>query len=69
MSRSAARALICFRSVLDSLPVSPKAERDWEDVLAWIKAEWDILSSVAVAGTTAVSSGLFADDKFATSKK
>jgi 1,2-diacylglycerol 3-alpha-glucosyltransferase len=69
MSRSAAKALLCFRSVLDSMPVSTKTERDWEDVLAWIKAEWDILSSVAVAGTTAVSSGLFAENKFAASKK
>lgn len=69
MSRSAARALICFRSVLDSMAVRPKAERDWEDVLAWIKAEWDILSSVAVAGTTAVGSGLFTDSKLAADKK
>ncbi|WP_213995143.1 glycosyltransferase [Arsukibacterium sp.] len=69
MSRSAARALLCFRSVMDSMPVNTKTERDWEDVLAWIKAEWDILSSVAVAGTTAVGSGLFADSKLATSKK
>ncbi len=69
MSCSAAKALLCFRSLLDTVPVNTKTERDWEDVLAWIKAEWDILSSVAVAGTTAVSSGLFADNKFAASKK
>ncbi|WP_372625718.1 glycosyltransferase [Arsukibacterium sp.] len=69
MSRSAAKALQCFRSVLNTVPAEPKTERDWEDVLAWIKAEWDILSSVAVAGTTAVSSSLFTDDKIATSKE
>ncbi|MBV2130928.1 glycosyltransferase [Arsukibacterium indicum] len=69
MSCTAAKALLCFRSVLDTVPANTKTERDWEDVLAWIKAEWDILSSVAVAGTTAVSSGLFADGKLATSKR
>lgn len=69
MSCSAAKALLCFRSVLERVPVNTKTERDWEDALAWIKAEWDILSSVAVAGTTAVSSGLFADGKLAASKK
>lgn len=69
MSRSAARALLCFRSVIDSMPASTKTERDWEDVLAWIKAEWDILSSVAGAGSSAVGSGLFADSKLVASKK
>lgn len=69
MSCSATKAIRCFQSVLETMPASPKTERDWEDVLAWIKAEWDILSSVAVAGTTAVGSGLFADNKLAAGKK
>ncbi len=61
MSRSAAKALLCYRAVLDALPSTiAKTERDWEDVLAWVGAEWDILRSVAVAGTNAVGSGLFA---------
>lgn len=60
MSRSAAKALLCYRAVLDTMPAVAKTERDWEDVLAWVKAEWDILRSVAVAGTNAVGSGLFA---------
>lgn len=62
MSRSAAKALLCYRAVLAALPDCNKTERDWEDALAWLKAEWDILRSVAVAGTNAVGSGLFADN-------
>lgn len=61
MPRSAAKALQCFRAVLDRQPAGAGAERDWEDVLAWVKAEWDILRSVAGAGSTAVGSTLFAD--------
>lgn len=31
-------------------------DRDWEDVLAWIKTEWNILKSLAEAGDAAVTS-------------
>ncbi|HEX5792173.1 MAG TPA: glycosyltransferase [Rheinheimera sp.] len=63
MSRSAAKALQYFRALLERQSAIPRTERDWEDVLAWVKAEWDILRSVAVAGTTAVGSTLFADSE------
>lgn len=60
MSRSAAKALQCFRALAEHQPGTPRAERDWEDALAWVKAEWDILRSMAEAGTAAVGSTLFA---------
>lgn len=63
MSRSAAKALQCFRGISEHQPAAARTERDWEDVLAWVKAEWDILRSVAIAGTTAVSGTLFADSE------
>lgn len=63
MSRMAAKALQCFRTLLERQPATPRTERDWEDALAWVKAEWDILRSVAVAGTTAVGSTLFTDSE------
>lgn len=63
MASSAEKALQCFNTLLEEQPVAGRAERDWEDVLEWVKAEWDILRSVAVAGTAAVGSTLFADTK------
>ena len=63
MACSADKALQCFSTLLGSKPTAVSTERDWEDALAWVKAEWDILRSVAVAGTTAVSSTLFADSE------
>ncbi|KKO44554.1 glycosyl transferase family 1 [Arsukibacterium ikkense] len=63
MPCSATKAIRCYRALLDAHPGTVvKTERDWEDVLAWVKAEWDILRSVAVAGGNAVGSGLFNDD-------
>lgn len=61
MPRSAAKALQCFHVLLDRQPAGAGTERDWEDVLAWVKAEWDILRSVAGAGSTAVGSSFFTD--------
>lgn len=63
MARSADKALQCFRALLSAMPPADRAERDWEDALEWIKAEWDILCSVAGAGTAAVGSTLFADSE------
>jgi 1,2-diacylglycerol 3-alpha-glucosyltransferase len=63
MSRSASRSLLCYRTLLENMPESQAANRDGEDILAWVKAEWDILRSVAGAGTSAVRHSLFADDK------
>lgn len=59
MPRSAEKALICYRQLKQTMPATHKDERDWEDALAWVKAEWEILKSVAVAGTTAMGSTLF----------
>ncbi|MDR6984853.1 glycosyltransferase involved in cell wall biosynthesis [Rheinheimera pacifica] len=63
MACSADKALQCFSALLDNQPTAVRTERDWEDALEWVKAEWDILRSVAVAGTAAVGSTLFADSK------
>lgn len=62
MSCSVAKALLCYRAILDTMPKAVSSERDWEDTLAWMKAEWDVLCSVAMAGSTAVGSSLFADN-------
>jgi 1,2-diacylglycerol 3-alpha-glucosyltransferase len=62
MPRSAKKALTCFTALQQSQSATFRPQSDGEDVLAWVKAEWDILCSLAGAGSTAVGSALFAEN-------
>ncbi|MFO7602279.1 MAG: glycosyltransferase [Gammaproteobacteria bacterium] len=55
MSRAADKALACFAAIKSrSAAGASEDERDWLDVLVWLKTEWDILKSVAGAGDAAM---------------
>jgi glycosyltransferase involved in cell wall biosynthesis len=55
MPRSADKALECYASITPKPSVGSSCdERDWDDVITWIKTEWDILKSVAGAGDAAM---------------
>ncbi|WP_275099537.1 glycosyltransferase [Sedimenticola hydrogenitrophicus] len=56
MSRSADQALECFASLQQgTAKPSREAERGWEQMMARIKAEWEIIGSVTRAGDGALS--------------
>ncbi|MCC6208374.1 MAG: glycosyltransferase [Gammaproteobacteria bacterium] len=62
MPRTADKALACYGSTrakpgADTRP----GATDWEDVFTWIKTEWDILKSVAGAGSAALGARLHTD--------
>lgn len=60
MPRSADKALQCYASITPNPSADTSTnERDWDDVITWIKTEWDILKSVAGAGDAALDTGLF----------
>ena len=62
MPRSAGKALACYSAIKRRLPDAPDDhDRDWENVFAWIMAEWDILKSVAGAGDAAIDAYLSPD--------
>lgn len=62
MPRSAAKALECYASIKPKPSADTSTdERDWDDVITWIKTEWDILKSVAGAGDAAMDTGLFSE--------
>lgn len=55
MRRSADKALACYRSLQrKSVAEKDREQRSWEDVLKLMKAEWEILKSVAGAGDEAL---------------
>jgi glycosyltransferase involved in cell wall biosynthesis len=63
MSRSADQALECFASLQQATAKhSREAERGWEQVMARIKAEWEIIGSVTRAGDGALSNPRATDD-------
>jgi hypothetical protein len=63
MSRSADQALECFASLQQATAKhSREAERGWEQVMARIKAEWEIIGSVTRAGDGALSNPRTTDD-------
>lgn len=63
MPHSADKALACYEEVLSRMPpVLTEDFGDWDDVLVWIRTEWDILKSVAGASDAALSASL-SDDK------
>lgn len=55
MPRSADKALAAY-AALKPKPTAGDSEdvRDWEDVIAWVMTEWDILKSLAGAGEAAM---------------
>ena len=62
MPRSADKALACYASIKRKLSADASTdERDWDDVITWIKTEWDILKSVAGASDAAIGTGLFSE--------
>ncbi len=62
MPRSADKALDCYASIKPKPSADASSdERDWEDVITWIKTEWDILKSVAGASDAAIGTGLFSE--------
>jgi 1,2-diacylglycerol 3-alpha-glucosyltransferase len=64
MPRSADKALECYASVTPKSSIDTGSdESDWDDVITWIKTEWDILKSVAGAGDAALDTGLFSKKK------
>lgn len=58
MPRSADKALSCFERLSAGVDIGT-GKRSWEDLIALIKAEWDILKSVAEAGDAALGTNLF----------
>ena len=62
MPRSADKALACYASIKRKLSADASTdESDWDDVITWIKTEWDILKSVAGASDAAIGTGLFSE--------
>lgn len=53
--RAADKALACFEALRSGSP-GQGGETDWEDALAWIKTEWNILKSLVGAGEAAITS-------------
>jgi 1,2-diacylglycerol 3-alpha-glucosyltransferase len=62
MPRSADLALACFAALKPRTAARSGADVSaWEEVMAAIKTEWDILKSLAVAGDAALGAGLLSD--------
>ena len=64
MSRSADKALACYESLKPkSTADSRQEERGWEEAIAALKTEWNILKSLAGAGDAALGTNLFSKNK------
>lgn len=51
------KALACYEALSANNPATDRHnDRDWEDVLTWLKTEWYILKSLAEAGDIAIGS-------------
>jgi glycosyltransferase involved in cell wall biosynthesis len=62
MERSADKALACYTAIESkSSTGADEDETGWENILAWISTEWDILKSVAGAGDAAIGASLSQD--------
>lgn len=60
--RSADKALACYEALADRTPADDRQDdKGWEDVLAFVKTEWDILASLAKASDAALGTHLFTD--------
>lgn len=57
LPRSADRALACYEMLTRHNTAADRhGDRDWEDVLTWLKTEWHILKTLAEAGDIAIGS-------------
>lgn len=63
LSQTADRALAVYQSLkAKSSHQSIEGEKGWQQIIALIKAEWDIIKSVAQAGEEALHENLFFED-------
>jgi len=62
MPNSADKALACYEALTSrSTADADRDELGWEEVMNFIKTEWDILKSVAGASDAAVGTSLFSE--------
>lgn len=62
MPNSADKALACYEALESgSITDADRDELDWEEVMNFIKTEWDILKNVAVASDAAMGTSLFSE--------
>lgn len=62
MPRSTDKALAGYASIKRKLSADARSnEGDSDDVITWLKTEWDILKSVAGASEAAIGTGLFSE--------
>jgi glycosyltransferase involved in cell wall biosynthesis len=62
MPRCADRALACYEASISRVGVgSMDDDIYWEDVVTWIRTEWNILKSLAEAGDAAIGSARLSD--------
>jgi 1,2-diacylglycerol 3-alpha-glucosyltransferase len=62
MPHTADKALACYEEAIARMPDRfGRDEGDWENVVAWIWAEWEILKSVAGAGDAAIGGNSSSD--------
>lgn len=60
--RSADKALACYEALIPGAGAGArKGENGWEDVMTFVKTEWDILASLAQASDAALGTQLFSD--------
>ncbi|BCA79705.1 glycosyltransferase [Desulfuromonas sp. AOP6] len=62
MPNSADKALACYESLKSrSITDADRDELGWEEIMKFIKTEWDVLKSVAVASEAAMGTKLFSE--------
>lgn len=62
MPNSADKALACYEALKSrSIADSDRDELGWEEVMNFIKTEWDVMKSVAVASDAAMGTRLFSE--------
>ncbi len=62
MPHTADKALACYEEVLSRVPPVPSEDPgNWDDVLVWVRTEWDILKSVAGASDAALAASISPD--------
>jgi 1,2-diacylglycerol 3-alpha-glucosyltransferase len=60
MPRSANKALACYETLREKFATRAAGDEDgWDDVVSFVKTEWEILKSVAIASDAALGTRLF----------